>query len=94
MVLRGRSKDASICNWCQYEQIAKVCYVLITCYYAYVLKARRTMSRPPSTSKRISDLKKELVTCQNPYELLAEALESNERLLKQLNRYEAMNNKH
>ena len=50
------------------------------------------MARPPSTSKRISDLKKELVTCQNPYELLAEALESNERLRRQLSRYEPVSN--
>jgi hypothetical protein len=42
------------------------------------------MSRPPSTKKRVSELTKELVTCQNPYELLAEALESNERLRRQV----------
>ena len=59
-----------------------------------VLKARSIMARPPSTNKRISDLKKELVTCQNPYELLAEALESNERLRRQLSRYEPVSNNH
>ena len=94
MVLRGRSKDASHSDKCQYERITSIYYVLITCYYVYVLKARSIMARPPSTNKRISDLKKELVTCQNPYELLAEALESNERLRRQLNHYEAASNKH
>ena len=92
MVLRGRSKDASGSDKCQCERISKLCYVLITCYYGYVLKARSIMSRPPSTNKRISDLKKELVTCQSPYELLAEALESNERLRRQLSRYEPASN--
>ena len=84
MVLRGRSKDASPCRKCQYELIANICFVLITCYYAFVPKARGPMTSPTEDRKRIKELRKDLITCQDPFNLLAEYSYENERLREQV----------
>ena len=84
MVLRGRNKNASHCYKCQYELIANICYVLITCYYAFVPKARGPMTSPTADHKRIKELRRDLTTCQDPFALLAEYSYENEMLRKQV----------
>ena len=84
MVLRGRSNHASHCHKCQYELIASVCYVLITCYHVFVPKARGPMTSPTEERKRIKELRKDFITCQDPFNLLAEYSYENEKLRKQV----------
>jgi hypothetical protein len=69
---------------CQYELIANVCYVLISRYYAFVPKARGPMTSPTEERKRIKELRKDFITCQDPFNLLAEYSYENEKLRKQV----------